>query len=184
MSINIEYVDVKSLVVPDWRATYTLRPDLITLSSSLIDFGFIEPIHVVSSTGHIIDGSERYLLATNVKRIIEVVGTSIPVVKHDVDLFTAQLMHLRLNRGRGAVKAKEMSKIIKTLVRSKMCDHKTLERVLGMKVDEYALMLDGTILKSRNIKEHKYSRAWVPVEAPAGTVDSGPIVESPPNEDR
>jgi hypothetical protein len=53
-----------------------------------------------------------------------------------------------------------------------------------MKPNEYSLMIDGTILKSRNIKEYTYSRAWVPVEAPPGTVDKGPTIESPPNADR
>ena len=53
-----------------------------------------------------------------------------------------------------------------------------------MKYDELEVLFNPTILKQRKISEHKYSRAWVPVEAPAGTVDNGPTTERPPNADR
>jgi ParB-like chromosome segregation protein Spo0J len=184
MKYEIEEVNPQSLSVPEWRATYILRPDLIVLSSSLSDFGFIQPIHVSARTGEIIDGSERFLLATNVKHIMEITNGKIPVVKHDIDTVQAMAMHLRLNRGRGSVVAKPMSSIIKKLIRSRAFTQEDLERVLCMKQNEYSLMIDGTILKSRNIKEYTYSRAWVPVEAPPGTLDSGPVIESPPNADR
>ena len=184
MKYEIEEVDPSTLIVPSWRATYILRPDLLVLSASLLDFGFIQPIHVSSRTGEIIDGSERYLLATNVKQIMETIGATIPVIKHDVGTMEAMEMHLRLNRGRGSVVAKPMSSIIKKLVRNRAANEKSLERTLCMKSNEYSLMIDGTILKSRNIKEYTYSRAWVPVEAPPGTLDKGPIIESPPNSDR
>ena len=184
MKHEIENVKAESLRVPDWRATHILRPDLLVLSASLYDYGFIQPIHVSSRTGEIIDGSERFLLATNVKQISELVGNLIPVVKHDVDQLEAMAMHIRLNRGRGSLVAKPMSAIIKKLIRSKAFRQEDLERILCMKQNEYSLMMDGTILKSRNIKEYTYSRAWVPVEAPPGTLDSGPVIESPPNSDR
>lgn len=184
MKYEIEEVDPSTLTVPSWRATYILRPDLLVLSASLVDFGFIQPIHVSGRTGEIIDGSERYLLATNVKQVMDIVGGKIPVIKHDIGTMEAMEMHLRLNRGRGSVVAKPMSSIIKKLVRNRAANEKSLERTLCMKGNEYSLMIDGTILKSRNIKEYTYSRAWVPVEAPPGTLDKGPAIESPPNSDR
>jgi hypothetical protein len=53
-----------------------------------------------------------------------------------------------------------------------------------MKTDELEVMLEASIIKTRKISEHTYSRAWVPIEAPAGTVDNSPLVERPPNSDR
>ena len=54
-----------------------------------------------------------------------------------------------------------------------------------MKFHELELMLDGTLIIHRDIKNHTYSRAWVPVEAPSGTVEEGRIsIERPPNADR
>lgn len=185
MKLEITYRNISELVVPEWRATYILRPDLLALSASLMDYGFTQPIQVRKSTGEIIDGSERFLLASQVSRISDVVGDEIPVVEHDVSSLDAMLMHLRFNRSRGSIVAKPMSKIVRKLVMSKAADAASLERVLCMKKEEYALMVNNSLLKSRNIKEHTYARAWVPVEAPPGTTeDSGITIESPPNPDR
>jgi hypothetical protein len=183
-SLNIKYVDPKSLTVPEWRATHILRPDLLVLSASLGELGFIEPIHVRKSTGEIIDGSERFLLATTIKQIYPHIKNGIPVIEHDVDSLSAMMLHLRLNRGRGTIVAKRMSNIIKKLRLSGKYKVTDFESMLCMKSEELSLMLDGSLIKTRNIAEHKYSRAWVPVEAPPGTIDSGPIIERPPNEDR
>jgi hypothetical protein len=182
--IDIKYVDARSLVVPDWRATHILRPDLMVLSASLQEFGFIEPIHIRKETKEIIDGSERWLLATNVKTIIKKINGKIPVIEHDIDSLESMMLHLRLNRGRGSVVAKPMSKIIKKLNISKKYDRKDFDSLLCMKTDEVDLMLDGGIIKIRKIHEHSYARAWVPVEAPPGTVDDGQVTERPPNADR
>lgn len=183
-SLNIKYADPKSLSVPEWRATHILRPDLLVLSASLGELGFIEPIHVRKATGEIIDGSERFLLATSIKQINHHIKNGIPVIEHDIDSLSAMMLHLRLNRGRGAVVAKPMSNIIKKLRLSGKYKLTDFESILCMKGDELSLMLDGSLVKTRKISEHKYSRAWVPVEAPPGTIDSGPIIERPPNEDR
>ena len=183
-SLNIKYVDPAALKVPSWKATHILRPDLLVLSASLTEFGFVEPIHVRKATGEIIDGSERYLLATNIKQIAHHVKNGIPVIEHDIDSLSAMMLHLRLNRGRGNIVAKPMSNIIKKLRLSGKYKLTDFESLLCMKADELSLMIDGSLIKTRNIPEHRYSRAWVPVEAPPGTVDSGPIVERPPNADR
>jgi len=47
MKMKIEYVNPSSLVVPEWRATYVLRPEMLVISASLSQFGFIEPIQVI-----------------------------------------------------------------------------------------------------------------------------------------
>jgi len=184
MTINIEYINIKDLKVPDWRATYTLRPDLMVISSSLTDFGFMQPIHVRKETLEIIDGSERVLLVRNVKQIRAETGEKIPAIIHDVDSLEAMMLHLRLNRGRGAVVARPMSKIVRKLIHSRKYSEQDIKRALSMKSNEMNLMIDGSIFKTRNISEHSYSRAWVPVEAPPGALDAGPVIERPPNSDR
>jgi hypothetical protein len=182
--IDIKYVDISTLVVPEWRATYILRPDLMVLSASLQEFGFIQPIHVRRGTNEIIDGSERWLLATNVKSIMNKIEGKIPVVEHELDSLESMMLHLRLNRGRGSLVAKPMSRVIRKLYISKKYDRKDFENLLCMKTDEADLMLDGGIIKARKIHEHTYARAWVPIEAPSGTVDREPTIERPPNKDR
>jgi hypothetical protein len=77
------------------------------------------------------------------------------------------------------------SKIIRALNRSgkfSISDYKTL---LSMGNEELSLMLDGDLFKTRKLKEHNYARAWVPIEAPRGSVENSSIeIESPPNPDR
>ena len=182
--LNIKYVSASELKIPDWKATHILRPDLLVLSASLMEFGFIEPIHIRASTKEVIDGSERLLLALNVSRIIDAHGDMIPVIEHDCDGLTAMMMHLRLNRGRGSLVAKKTSNIIRKLKQSGKYNRHDFESLLCMKTDELEVMLEASIIKIRKISEHTYSRAWVPIEAPAGTVDNGQVVERPPNQDR
>lgn len=182
--MNINYVKTESLLVPEWRATYILRPDLLVLSASLQQYGFIQPIHISKSTREIIDGSERWLLAKNVKKIAEVIDGLIPVVEHECDSLDAMIMHVRLNRGRGSIVAKPLSKIIRKVYLTGKYNGEDLKNLLCMGVDELDLMLDASIIKTRKIREHSYARAWVPIEADSKTIDRGSIVERPPNQDR
>jgi len=182
--MNINYVQIDSLKVPEWKATYILRPDLMVLSASLQQHGFIQPIHVSKWTGEIIDGSERWLLAKNVKSIAEATKGLIPVVEHDCDLIDAMMLHVQLNRGKGTIVAKPLSRIIRKINSSGKYDIKDFKNLLSMGVDELDLLLDASIIKSRKIQEHTYARAWVPIEADSKTVDRASLVESPPNPDR
>lgn len=184
-TLQIDYVNPKLLKVPSWRATYVLRPELLVISASLIEFGFIQPIHARKSTGEIIDGSERFLLATNIEDILEQSGGLIPVVWHDADLIDSMILHLRLNRGHSHVIAAKTSKIIRDAWRSGRYGAKDFENVLCMRNEELSIMLDGSLVKVRKIKEHNYARAWVPIEASPNSVDrGGMVIESPPNADR
>jgi hypothetical protein len=182
--MDIKYVNVSELVIPDWRCTYILRPDLMVISSSLSEYGFIQPIHIRRGTNEVIDGSERVKLTLNVKQINKKTGGVIPVIEHDIDSLSAIMMHLQLNRGRGMIMAKKMSDAIKKLYLSGKYEARHFDSMLCMKREEIQLMLNGSLLKTRNIPEHTYSRAWVPVEAPPGTIDGGQIIERPPNSDR
>lgn len=185
MKINIEYIQEKQLIVPEWRATYTLRPELMTISASLIEFGFIQPIHVRKSSMEIIDGSERVMLALNIEQIYDHTNGLIPAVIHDVDQFDAMMLHLRLNRGRSNLVAMKTSQIIRKLYRSGKFSISDYKSLLSMGNEELSLMLDGDLFKTRKLKEHNYARAWVPIEAPSGSVENSAItIESPPNPDR
>lgn len=183
-SLNIKYIKLQSLVVPDWKATHILRPDLLVLSSSLLEFGFIQPLHIRAETKEIIDGSERFLLATNVAEISKKVGKEVPVIEHDCDSLEAMMLHLRLNRGRSGLVAKKVSAIIRKLSISGKYGPDQFDNLLCMKTDELDLMVMGNLLKSRKVAEHTYSRAWVPIEAPSGAEQDEMSIEKPPNADR
>lgn len=182
--IDIKYVEFDKLKVPSWKTTFTLRPELLIISGSLFEYGFIQPIHARLSTGEIIDGSERFLLASQVEEISERCENLVPVVYHDVDLIDAMILHVRLNRGISVVNAEKLSKVVKQIINSRKYSTGELRTLLSMGNEELSVLRDGRLLKHRNIKEHNYAKAWVPIEAPPGKSEKPIEFESPPNKDR
>lgn len=177
------WVDINSLHLAEWRTTYILKSDLEVLARSLDDYGWLQPLIVQSGTNIIIDGAHRWLVATNLPRLNKSTNNSVPIIFVDCDDIEAMIMHARLNRGRGIVIAKRLSRIIQRVLRSKKYVESDIKRMFVMHADEVDLMVDGTLLKDKNISEHKYSAAWVPVEAPASATETAMIIERPPNSD-
>lgn len=182
--MNITYMSVNDLREAPWRATHVLKPDMHVLAESLVDYGWLSPIIVREKTFEIIDGYHRWFLSQTDKALRKRDKGIIPVQIVKCGEVEAMLMHLRLNRGRGEVLAKHMSHIIKDALRSRKYKEDDLVRMLRMSTDELDLMIDGTLIKTKKVAEHKYSKAWVPVEAPANIKDQVGFIERPPNADR
>lgn len=183
--MEIQMIDLSQLVIPEWQATYILRPDMVTLSSSLMDYGILSPFIVRKADNMIIDGTQRLKIITGNRHIAKKIGQIVPVVFVDCDRVDAMLLHAQVNRGRGSLVAKNLSRIIREVMRSRKYSQEDIERMLAMKSVEFDLMMDTTIIKQRDIQNYNYSRAWVPIEAPAGTVEKMPIsIEAPPGNDR
>lgn len=182
--MNIDYVSVSNLKEAPWRATHVLRPDMHVLAGSIIDYGWLSPIVVRVKTSEIVDGYHRWFLAQTDKTIRKRDNGLIPVTFVKCDEVEAMLMHLRLNRGHGEIMAKHMSHIIKDILRSRKYSENNLAEILKMSSDELDLLIDGTLIKAKKVAEHKYSKAWVPVEAPANIKDQTGFIERPPNADR
>ena len=182
--MDIQYVNINDLKESPWRATYVLKPDLTVLAESLNDYGWISPIIVRAKTNEIIDGFHRWFLSQNDKTLRKRDKGMVPVIYIKCDEVEAMMMHLRLNRGRGEVLAKYMSHIIKDALRSRKYKEKDLVRMLRMSTDELDLMMDGTLIKVKKVAEHQYSKAWVPIEAPADIKEQTALIERPPNADR
>lgn len=183
--MEIQMIDIKDLVIPEWHATYIVRPDMVTLASSVMEYGVLSPLLVRKGDNTIIDGSQRVRIIGGNRHILKKVGSAVPVTMIDCDVVDAMLIHAQVNRGRGSLVAKNLSSIVRFIMRSRKYSQVDLERMLAMKSVEFDLMMDSTIIKQRDIQNYNYSRAWVPVEAPAGTVESAPMsIETPPGADR
>lgn len=176
-------VDVSSLKESSWRATHVLKPDLELLRDSITDYGILSPLIVRKKTMHIIDGYHRWIVLRSNKDLIKRYDGLVEVISVDVDEIDAMVMHLRLNRGRGNIFASNMSTIIKDVCYSGKYESEELRQLLNMNIMEMDVMLDGTLLKSRKVKDHTYSKAWVPIEVPAGKPENA-VLERPPNADR
>lgn len=183
--MKIDYVAIGDLSIPSWNTIYILRPDLLVLADSLSSFGIMSPLVVRKEDNSIIDGSQRYKLISGNKNLSALFPDGLPVRYVDCDELDAMVLHVQINRGRGSMVAKQLSSIVRLLKKSRKFDEKDFVKHFCMKFDELELMMNPTIIKQRKISEHNYSRAWVPVEAPPGTIDKMPIVtEAPPNPDR
>lgn len=174
----------EDLNLAQWRATYILRPDMAVLAQSMHTYGWIAPLVVREQTKEIIDGNNRLLALRHDPKLMRKLGHSIPCVLVRCDLPQAMMMHLQLNRGRGATMGAGTSKIVREILKSRRFAKNNLQSLLGMSTDEIDLMVDATLIKQRNVPEHRYSKAWVPVEAPATITDEALVIERPPNQDR
>ena len=176
-------VSLKKLIGAPWRATYVLKPDLRLLAESMTEYGWVQPLVVRERDLMIIDGHYRWELACENKKVRAACGNSVPVMMVDIDDADAMVMHLRLNLGRGRVLGERMSKCIRQILRSGKYTEGELRSLLKLQREEMDLMVEGTLLKKRNIAEYQYSPAWVPVEVNDKS-GAGISIERPPNADR
>jgi len=155
-------VRIDSLRPADWASTcYIVKPDFKQLTSSVKTYGMLSPI-IAQKDGTIIDGYHRWVIA-NENRI-----KNVPVVYVDVDKIEAILLHIDLNRYRGVVISKFLSRLIQRISASGRYSDEKLCTRMGMTWDEFDVLKDGSLVKMRKIKQHTYSPAWVPIESPTG----------------
>lgn len=158
----MNYVDTKKVFPAKWRSScYIVSPDYKRLEKSVETFGFLNPI-IIQKNGTIIDGFHRWKIANDNKI------NKIPVVVVDVDDIDAMLLHIDLNRYRGIVVAKYLSRIIKRILESNKFSYDDLRQRMSMTSEEFDVLADGTLIKMRKIKQHTYSPAWVPIESKNG----------------
>jgi ParB-like chromosome segregation protein Spo0J len=181
--MKIVFMPNSALKPADWRTTYLLKPDFNLLRESMMDYGWAQPIVVQEKTSTIIDGFHRWAIAQEDK-FIKVHGDQVPVYFKDIDDIDSMIMHIRLNRARGSILAKKMSDIIIDICVTGKYDTEELLTLLGLTDDELDLMLAPNLIKHRKVPEHKYSRAWIPIEAPKIDEKNVPKFERPPNLDR
>ena len=183
--MNVETVNIDSLRPAPWAATHLLRPDERLLTQSLADWGWLQPLVVRTEDRTIVDGNLRWVIAKEQKAVAAKVGHDVPVVWVSCDEVDAMILHARLNRARGMQVATRLSSLLKWVVASGKYDARAIKNLLVMTGEEYEVLADGQYLKRKSIKEHTYSRGWVPVEAPKpGTAVAGEMrFERPANRD-
>lgn len=191
---NIVSVPYAGLRPAEWRTTHTFRPDLKILTQSIHDLGWVQPIVARDADRTIIDGFARWAAAQSDRAIVRRDGGMVPVVFVDCDEVDAMIHHVRLNRARGQVIARPLSRLITLAIGSAKYSREDLRAALGMTVEEFRLLRDPDVLIAKTVQEHTYSRAWVPIEAPPvgavldggtiGGVEPDIVIERPPNADR
>jgi hypothetical protein len=181
--LEIFWVPGAELKEAPWRANYILKPDVELLKRSLSDHGWLQPLVVQKSTNTIIDGNHRWEIASNIQPLTKAYSGCVPVTYQEVDQIDAMVLHVQLNRARGTLVGKDLSYIVRSVMKSRKYSEKDIRTLLRMGIEEFDLMIDGDLVKVKKYDQHQYSSAWIPVEAPQGIVQQ-PIIERPPNTDR
>lgn len=184
--MKIVDVPIDSIRPAKWRTTYVLKPDLKLLAQSMVEAGWLSPIVVRREDMTIIDGFHRWLVAQQDKDFVRTHGNkTVPVQFVEIDEVDAMVLHVRMNRARGQVMAKYLSLMIHDILSSRKYKESDFKRLFNMSDDEICVLLEGNLIKHRKVKDHEYSKAWVPIEVPAGKeIPVVEFIERPPNADR
>ena len=117
---------------------------------------------LISKDKIIIDGFHRWRLSQDSKAIKEVYNGKIPCAILDIDRPSAMILTIRMNRAKGSHVAVQMSEIIHELIDVHKLDHKQIAEEIGATKDEIDLLYQDGVFKMKNIKDYKYSKAWIP----------------------
>lgn len=157
--MDIQHIAIADLKPYRYSTTYLVRSDFRSLTDSVRRFGLLNPLVVRKDTMEVIDG--KYRLS-----VLHADGAeTAPCVVLDLDEADAMVLHVQINRYRAEVITKDLSKLVQRIMRTRKYSEEELMALFSTTMDEFYILLQGTVIRQRNIPEHTYSNAWVPVES-------------------
>ena len=160
---NIKWVNADELDSNNYNPNYVQKQELRLLEKSILENGWIQPI-LINPDNIIIDGFHRWYLSKESVALQHKYKGKVPVAVLDVNRSEAMAITIRINRAKGSHVAVRMSKIICELLNQHNMDIKEVADKIGANADEVELLSQENVFKVRNIKDYKYSKAWVPEE--------------------
>lgn len=157
---RIKWVDVRTLKANDYNPNVVLNQELNLLKFSLLHTGWIQPI--LSCQGIIIDGFHRYWLSSNDQDVIKRYNYHAPVVELDLTEPERMLLTIRINRAKGNHVAVKMHELISKVHNDHEYSVEQICKSIGANKEEINLLLKEDVFDALDIKNHKYSKAWIP----------------------
>lgn len=161
---TILWLKTELLQANDYNPNAVFSPELKLLERSILKTGWVQPI-LVSKDYTIIDGFHRYSLSKDSTRIKGKYHGFCPCAVLDVDRSEAMILTVRMNRAKGSHIALRMSAMVKELIDEHGCDPHEVAQEIGATKKEIDLLYQEGVFKARNMKDYKYSNAWVPAES-------------------
>lgn len=158
---HIKWLDVRELNPNDYNPNVVLNQELNLLKFSLLKTGWIQPI-LVSDKGVIIDGYHRYWLSSNDKDLISRYGYKAPCAVLNIDEAERMLLTIRINRAKGNHVAVKMHELVSKVFHEHGYSIEDIGKSIGASKDEINLLLKEDVFDALDIKNHKYSKAWIP----------------------
>ncbi len=160
---RIEWRDARTLRANDYNPNMVFTPELRLLEKSILRTGWVQPV-LITGESFIIDGFHRHMLAQESKPLIERYDYKVPCAVMDISRAEAMIMTVRMNRAKGTHVAVRMAELVKELIDGHGLDPQQIAAELGATLDEVNLLYQDGVFKVKNIKNYRYSKAWVPHE--------------------
>jgi hypothetical protein len=160
----VEWRHAATLTANHWNPNYVMTPELTLLERSLMVTGWVQPV-LITPAGTIIDGFHRVQLSKDSPRLLAKYGGFVACAVLDVSEAEARMLTVRMNRAKGTHGALRMSELVRSLIDEYGCDPAEVAVELGATADEVNLLYQDSVFAARNIKDYKYSQAWIPKES-------------------
>jgi len=158
---NIEWIDVNNLNSNDYNPNCVAKPEMKLLELSLLKQGWVQPI-ICTKDLTIIDGYHRTWLTKNSQAVRDMTGGLVPVSRLDLSEPERMFLTIRMNRAKGNHVAFKMHEVITQLYQTYGVPKEEIAKNIGANLDEVELLLQENVFQAMDIKNHKYSKAWVP----------------------
>lgn len=162
--MKIEWRLASSLTANHYNPNFVMSPELVLLERSMMVTGIVQPI-LITPDGVIIDGFHRTQLAKDSPRLLAKYGGYVACAVLDVTPAEAMMLTVRMNRAKGTHGALKMSELVHSLIDEHGCDPAEVAVELGATADEVSLLYQESVFTAKNIKDYRYSKAWVPKES-------------------
>lgn len=163
---NVIWRPSRTLNANDYNPNVVFTPELRLLEANILKLGWVQSI-LLSPGLRIIDGFHRWRLSMDSAPIRDRWAEEVPTSIIECSEAEAMMITIRMNRAKGTHVAVRMSAIVQSLVNDHGLTEKEVREGIGASGEEFRLLVDGGLLKHRDLGNYKYSNAWVPVERPA-----------------
>lgn len=160
---KVEWRKAESLTANEYNPNRVFNQELALLEQSILSTGWMQPV-LCNPDGVIIDGFHRWMLSQESAKIRAKYEGWVPCVVLHVSRAEAMMMTIRINRAKGTHAAVRMSDIVKELIDVHGCDPHEVATKIGATKDEVDLLYQDSIFVAKDMKNYKYSRAWIPKE--------------------
>jgi len=160
---RIEWREASSLNANDYNPNVVFTPELKLLEKSILKTGWVQPI-LITKEGTIIDGFHRHRLAQDSVKLKEKYKGKVPCAVMDISVVEAMIVTIRMNRAKGSHVAVRMSEIVRKLIDAMGVLPEELAQDIGATKAEINLLYQEGVFKMKNIKDYKYSNAWIPTD--------------------
>jgi ParB-like chromosome segregation protein Spo0J len=157
---QIQWIEAEKLTANSYNPNVVLNKELNLLELSVLTNGWIQPI-LINKDFSIIDGYHRTFLSKNSKPLMEKYNGMIPCVVMDITEPERMLLTVRINRAKGNHISIKMHDIIKELIDKHEVSIEYISKSIGAAKGEIDLLYKDGVFDALNIKEHKYSKAWI-----------------------